>query len=133
MKGAKEYLKVNDIMPRISFKEKPLHVVKLLNSKQDTLPDGKGGVVSGLKVLVEEDGEKKTFFTSSAALITRLAEFEEDDVVTIELKSKKSEKGFISVYEITKGSGLSKRTEAEKIPVINLEEDDEIKAEDIPF
>ena len=40
MKGAQQFLKENDIVPRISFKDQPTHTVKLIASKSDEIDDG---------------------------------------------------------------------------------------------
>jgi len=150
MKGAKDFLKENDIVPRISFNDTPTHTVKLLASKPDEIDDGKGSKVTGLKVLVEEDGEKRSFFTSSVMLITKLGELEEGAVVTISLKKRNNK----SIFEITE-EGMTPRSakankdsgnlpdeetsvqmdsSPKKKPVNSFkEEEDEIDPEDIPF
>ena len=102
MNASKDYLKQNEIMPRISFKEKPRRVLTLLEDKLDTITDDDGKKIEGVKYLVEENGEKKTFFTGSVGLIQKLSEFEKGTEVVIELKSKKGEKGWISFFEAKK-------------------------------
>ena len=126
MEGSKEYLKKNSIFPRISFKTAPVHEVVLLKDKQDQIPGGDGKVVLGMNYLVEENGEKKTFFTSSDALISALSEFAEGSRVVIELKSRKTDTGYSSYYEVRHAAAPTGPT-----PV---GEDGEILGkEDIPF
>ena len=103
MKNSKQYLKDKEIMQRISFKKEPKHTVKLLEDKLDTIPDGKGGEISGMKYLVEENGVQKSIFTSSNSLIEQLSDLDEGTVVTVEMKSKNVDGKFISYYEVVKG------------------------------
>lgn len=101
MEGAKQYLKEQNILPRLSFKDGLKHVLKLIDSKSDTINDG-NNIIKGIKVLVEENGEKKTFFTSSESLISKLSEIAENTVVVIELKSRKDQDGqFKSIFSVS--------------------------------
>lgn len=101
MQESKEYLKDNNIVPRISFKKDPKHQLKLISDKKDSIQDENGLVVEGMKYEVEENGEKKTFFTTSVGLIQELSQRNEGDVVVIEMKSKKGNNGFITYFEVT--------------------------------
>ncbi|GAG08913.1 unnamed protein product, partial [marine sediment metagenome] len=100
MESSKQYLKDNDIVPRISFKKDPKHTVKLLNDKIDTLKTN-DGETQGVKYLVEEGGEKKTFFTGSVGLIQKLSDFNVGDTVVIEMKSINKDGNYISVFEVS--------------------------------
>lgn len=101
MQVAKDFLKEHKIIPFISFKDGKSHTVKILNAKQDTIKATDGNMVEGIKCLVEEDGDQKSFFTSSVDLITKLSNREFNDVVTIEMKSRKGEDGkWKSYYEM---------------------------------
>ena len=102
MDASKEYLKNNDIVPRISFKDSPKHTVKLVKDKIDTIMDDKGQKVDGVKYLVEESGDKKTFFTSSDSLIQKLSDVSAGTEVTIEMKSKKTDAGFRTYFTVTR-------------------------------
>ena len=68
MDASKKYMEKNGFGDRISFNDLSAHTVKLLKEKEDTIPDGKGGTVSGIKYLVEENGKQKTIFTGSIGL-----------------------------------------------------------------
>lgn len=100
MQSSKDFLKNKGIMTRISFKESPVHTVKLLSDSIESIKDEKGEEVEGVKYLVEENGEKKSFFTSSVGLMQRLAEYKEGSTVTIEMKSKKKDGKWISYFEV---------------------------------
>ena len=118
MENSKSFLQKQDIKPRISFKDGKTHIVKLLNDKQDTLTDENGKQVEGVKYLVEEEGEMKTFFTSSIGLITKLAELEPETIVAITMKRKKGEKGYTSYYDVEEAKQEFSDNE---IPVIENE------------
>ena len=119
MESSKLYLKEKGIVPSISFKESPIHTVKLLKDKADKITGNDGKVVEGIRYLVEEKGEKKNFFTSSDSLIQKLSGIKEGEEVTIEMKSKKTETGFISFYEVKKSEEKINASEEE----IDLEVD----------
>ena len=117
MKESKQFLKDKNIKPRISFKDGNPHVVKLINDKIDEIDDGTGKTVEGMSYLVEEDGDQKTFFTSSIGLISALSELEHGAVVRIVMKKKKGEKGYISFYEIEKVE------DEDSLPVVEPDEE----------
>ncbi len=91
-------MKDNGMQDRISFADLQPHTVKLIKDKEDSIPDGKGGTIKGMKYLVEEDGVQKTIFTGSIGLVSKLAACSEGDVVTIKM-SKANNKSF---YTVTK-------------------------------
>lgn len=122
MQQSKDYLTNHKIRPFISFKDGKAHTVRLLKDKIDTLKDNQGVVKEGVKYLVVEGDTEKTFFTGSIALISKLAEYEEGDEVTIELKSRKAENGeWRSYFEVSQ-KGFVSQINNEEIPII---EDDE--------
>lgn len=106
MQGAKDYLKNSDIMQRISFKDGSAHTVKMIKSKVDKIRT-EDGEVEGVKFLVEEDGENKSFFTQSIGLIQKLADVEEGETVTIKMASKKINGQFRSAFVVSKGNELN--------------------------
>lgn len=121
MQASKEYMKTNQIVPFISFKDGSAHTVKLIKDKVDSIKDGNnGGMVQGVKFLVEENGEKKSFFTSSVGLIQKLSDFSEGDVVTIKMVSKKVNGEFRSSFVVSAGEGTGE------------EDGEEIDEEDAP-
>lgn len=122
MKNAQKYLKQKDIRARISFKDGKQHTVILRESEVDTIHSD-GEEIEGVRFVVEEEGDEKSFFTSSIKLIQELASKEEGDVVEIQMKSKKSESGnWFSTYEV-KSVGNSKQPD-DDIPVIQDTETD---------
>jgi len=117
MQNSENYMKANGLQDRISFNDLSAHTVKLLKDKEDTIPDGKGGQVKGMKYLVEEDGVQKTIFTGSIGLVSKLAKCKEGDVVTIKM-GKANNKSF---YTVTK-DGAEVAEEGEVTPVDDAEE-----------
>lgn len=100
MKASKQFLKDNNILPRVKFKGTGLHTVVLLNDKPENLTDFNGEVKPGVAYLVEEKGENKTIRTSAVSLIEKLSSFNPGDTVEIELKSKNFAGKVMSVYEV---------------------------------
>lgn len=104
MDAAKQYLKDNNIVPKISFKDKQAHTVELVKDKMETITDRDGKEIEGVSFLVTEDGEPKKIFTTSISLIQKLSECKKGDVVTIQMKSRKDDSGgYKSYYEVTGG------------------------------
>ena len=95
MEAAKEFMKSHGIRPRISFSDGAPHTVTLKDSKADTIPDPVKGNVEGLKVLVDEDGEEKEFFTGSIGLISKLAMCDAGSTVTIQMKKANNKSYFV--------------------------------------
>lgn len=119
MDASKNWVK-NNGGNRISFNDGSAHTVKLLKDKEDTIPDGKGGKVSGMKYLVEEDGEQKTIFTGSIGLISKLAACNTGDTVTIKM-GKANNKSF---YTVTRdGAEVGTPEETEVAPEVASETD----------
>ena len=98
MQNSEKYMKDNNILARISFNDLQAHTVKLLKDKEDSIPDGKGGQITGMKYLVEENGESKSIFTGSISLISKLAMCKEGDTVTIKM-GKQNNKSFYTVVK----------------------------------
>jgi len=96
MENSKKYMKENGLSSRISFNDLSAHTVKVLRDKEDTIPDGKGGTVKGMKYLVEENGKQKSIFTGSVGLVAKLAEVEPNTTVTIQMK-KANNKSYYTV------------------------------------
>lgn len=100
MDASKAYMEKNGIGARISFQDGAAHTVKLIKDKEDSIPDATspGGRKSGMKYLVEENGEQKTIFSGSVGLIAKLSECNEGDVVTIQMKKANNK----SYYTVTR-------------------------------
>lgn len=102
MQNSKVYLKERNLYPRISFKDKKPHTIELVNDKADSMKDERGAVKEGIKYLVKEDGELKTFFTASPSLISFLSTCEPGDIVSIEMKAKNIGGSLKTVYSMSK-------------------------------
>lgn len=132
MEVAKAYLKKYKLDNTISFKDGKEHTVKILKAKEASIPGQNGETKNGLKVLVEEAGSQKSFFTTSTPLIKNLAKVKEGEVVSIRLKQVSKDGGFISVY-IFKNAD-----EAEDVTYENCEEEpfetkSQVEPEEIDF
>ena len=99
MQAAKEFVKQNGYGDRISFANGEKFTVTLLKEKVDSIPDPKGGTVTGMKFLVSHEGVEKSFFTGSIGLISKLAMCELGDVVTINMYKANNK----SYYNVLKG------------------------------
>ena len=96
----KKFLKDHNIVDRISFKDGQAHQVKIVKRKLDSI-DNQGVVKEGIKYMVLENNEPKTFFTSAISLIQILSEIEDGRVVIIQMKSKPNgQGGFTSYFDV---------------------------------
>lgn len=113
MENSKRYMAANGIGARISFQDGALHTVKLIKDKEDSIPDAgsPGGRKSGMKYLVEENGEQKTIFTGSVGLIAKLSECNEGDAVSIQMKKVNNK----SYYTVTRDGKEVDSSEAPEI------------------
>ena len=127
MEISKQFLNDSNWVPRISFKKTPVATVKLLDEKIDKIMTD-DGETQGVKYLVEENGEKKSFFTGSMPLIQALSEYNKGDVVTIKMKSIKGRDGtFRSQFVVTKDSQDEQEKEGSSYS------EPEIDPDSIPF
>ncbi len=136
MDASKQFLKDNDITARISFKGTGPHTITLAKDKADTLIGTDGKEVNGVQYLVKEDGEPKTFFTSSIPLVQKLAEYKPGDTVTVEMKSVKgTDGGFKSTFVVSgaKEDDTPEFSKKEKEEKKSDTPEEEIDIEDIPF
>jgi len=126
MEESKKYLKNKDILPRISFKDGKEHTVQIKQDKLETITDSQGKETEGVKYKVIEDGEVRTIFTSSIALISKLSVVEPDTVVKIKQKKYKDGSGQIkTTYEVVSADGTELQSDSvsdDDIPVINEDE-----------
>ena len=117
MQASKEFLKTKGVFPKISFKDRQAHTVKLGSDKMKSFKNEDGELVEGVKYLVSEAGVKKTFFTASAALIGTLSQYEPNDEVSIQMKSRKNEAGkFVSYYETNSAKAPQAAGEDNELP-----------------
>ena len=83
MQVAKEWLKQNKFLPKLSLKENKEVVVGLLGGELVEFTDPKGRIKKGLRLYVVHQKEVKTILTTSRQLIEQLAEIPEGSVVKI--------------------------------------------------
>lgn len=130
--AAKDFLKDNEYMPRISFVDGQEHTVELGKAKRDIIAkDGEN--IDGIKFLVKEDGEAKTFFTSSVSLVDKLSGYNSGDVVKIKMRKYKNPEGqFRATYEVALVNKADGTVEEEEIDEEVEEEIDEKPEEEKP-
>ena len=123
------------------------HKVKLIGCENATNKDYQTQKeVKGVNLLFEDNGEPKKYFVPTLGddgkfhyLIERFADIEEGTELILEYQRKEgSVRGFINVQSATEegidkveGEGVIEIGKDDDIPVV--EEDEEIKTEDIPF
>jgi len=83
MQIAKEWLKQNKFLPRLSLKEHKEVVVGLLGGEMAEFTDPKGKTKKGLRLYVVHEKEVKTILTASYQLIQELADIEEGSMIKI--------------------------------------------------
>jgi len=111
MDAIKNFLKEHQILPRISFKDRKEHTVQIMKARAESFNNDKDELVQGVKFLVTEGGEPKTFFTASQDLLTQLAESKEGETYKIKMYSE-------SVGGVIKSRfSVKKVGETEEIPV----------------
>ena len=116
MQASKQWVKDSGYNDRISFNDLSAHTVTLLKDRVDSIPDGKGGQIKGMKYLVKEGDTEKTIFTGSIGLVSKLAMCNENDVVTIQMYKANNK----SYYKVTKTDGSELKTADEEAnPVIS--------------
>lgn len=120
MEESKKFLKKMGIVPFLSFKDGESHTVKLLKDKIDTLIDSKTGEEkTGIRYLVEKNGEIMSFFTTSPSLISKLSTIEPNEVINIQMKSIKTAEGFRNKYLVNK---VGEKNTSEDLEDLSLED-----------
>jgi len=112
MEAIKNFLKENQILPRISFKDKKEHTVEIAKARAESFKNDKNEEVNGIKFLVTESGEPKTFFTASQDLLTQLADCKEGETYKIKMYSE-------SVGGVIKSRFSVQKVGLEEIPVVD--------------
>ncbi|HDM31806.1 MAG TPA: hypothetical protein ENG32_00325 [bacterium] len=96
MQAAKEWLKQNKFLPRLSLKEQKEIVVGLLGDELVEFNDPRGRTKKGLRLYVVHQKEVKTILTTSYQLIQQLADIPEGSVIRIRKKFVNQK----TVYEV---------------------------------
>ena len=86
MQVAKQWLKQNKFLPRLSLKEQKEVVVALLGGEMVEFKDAVGNTKKGLRLYVVHEKEVKTILTASYQLIQELADIQEGSVIKIKRK-----------------------------------------------
>lgn len=110
MEAVKQFLKDHQILPRISFKDGQEHTVVIMRARTESFKNDDDEQVEGVKFLVTEAGEPKTFFTASQDLLTKLADSKEGETYNIKMLARNVDGAVRAYYEVKKVDG--------EIPVI---------------
>lgn len=86
MQVAKQWLKQNKFLPRLSLKEYKEVVVAILGGEMVEFADPIGNTKKGLRLYVVHNKELKTLLTASYQLIQELADIQEGSVIKIKRK-----------------------------------------------
>lgn len=100
MNKSKNFLEKHGISTRVSFKENPCHTFELVSDELKNIPGDDGEMVEGMLYTVIEDGTEKEWFTTSISAIRKIAELNEGDIVSVELKKKKKGSKWINYYDV---------------------------------
>jgi hypothetical protein len=134
MEEIKQWLHSHQVLPRISFKDRKEHIVEMVKARAESFTNNEGELVDGIKFLVKESGEPKTFFTASQDLLMKLAESKEGEVYKIKMCAKNVGGVVKTYYEVDKVSEDEpmEDTKAEDIPVVESEGTEGERPEDDP-
>jgi len=102
MEEIKQWLKSHQILPRISFKDRKEHTIEIIKARAESFNNDKDELVEGIKFLVKEDGEAKTFFTASQDLLLKLADCQEGEVFKVKMCAKNVGGVIKTYYEVKK-------------------------------
>ena len=127
MEKSKQFLKDHDILPRVSFEKGKPRTLQIIDDRPEEITDKDGKKVEGMKYKVTENGEPKTIFTSSIALISKLAEIDPGTMVEITQKGYKQDGEWRTTYEVVQ-KGEDPVDDGE-IPVIEDNVSEEAKRE----
>jgi len=86
MQIARDWLKQNKFLPKLSLKEYKEVVVAILGGEMVEFKDAVGNTKKGLRLYVVHDKELKTLLTASYQLIQELADIQEGSVIKIKRK-----------------------------------------------
>ena len=118
LNASQKFLKDHDIVSRISFKDGKPHTVRILSDEADTIVV-EGKETEGIRYTVEENGEKKEFFTGSPYLIQQIAENSLVEELIIQMKKRKRNDGsFVSYFDvqIVGGKEMNEDIEPDELP-----------------
>jgi len=86
MQIARDWLKQNKFLPKLSLKEYKEVVVAILGGEMVEFKDAIGNTKKGLRLYVVHNKELKTLLTASYQLIQELADIQEGSVIKIKRK-----------------------------------------------
>ena len=125
MKEIRDWLHNHQVLPKISFKDRQEHEIEIVKARAESFTNDKNELVEGIKFLVKEDGEPKTFFTASSDLLLKLADSNEGERYKIKMITKNVGGKIKTGYDVKKIEGENEiQMEADdNIPVIEEAEE----------
>jgi len=130
-----QFLKENNIVPNLSFKDGKSHLLKYIKSEVKTMTfnsEEKKGVI----YMFTEDNEPKKYFTAALSFIQPMAEVEENEELKIQMVRKSiggQVKSFFNIEKVKSGFISEEGQELPKTEDIPVVEESEINVEDIPY
>ena len=102
MKASMKFLSDKNFIERISLRDGMKRKFKLVKDEATEIIGFDGNAKQGITYTVLENGNLRSFFTTSLKCISMLSRLQKDDVFEIELKTKKVGDTLISFHVVKK-------------------------------
>jgi len=102
MKASMKFLSDKNFIERISLRDGMKRKFKLVKDEATEIIGFDGNTKQGITYTVTENGNLRSFFTTSLKCISMLSRLQKDDVFEIELKTKKVGDTLISFHVVKK-------------------------------
>jgi len=102
MKASMKFLSDKNFIERISLRDGMKRKFKLVKDEATEIIGFDGNAKQGITYTVTENGNIRSFFTTSLKCISMLSRLQKDDVFEIELKTKKVGDTLISYHVVKK-------------------------------
>ena len=102
MKASMKFLSDKNFIERISLRDGMKRKFKLVKDEATEIIGFDGNTKQGITYTVTENGNLRSFFTTSLKCISMLSRLQKDDMFVIELKTKKVGNTLISYHVVNK-------------------------------
>jgi len=102
MKASMKFLSDKNFIERISLRDGMKRKFKLVKDEATEIIGFDGNTKQGITYTVTENGNLRSFFTTSLKCISMLSRLQKDDMFEIELKTKKVGNTLISYHVVNK-------------------------------
>ena len=102
MKASMKFLSDKNFIERISLRDGMKRKFKLVKDEATEIIGFDGNAKQGITYTVTENGNLRSFFTTSLKCISMLSKLQKDDMFEIELKTKKVGNTLISYHVVNK-------------------------------